>query len=204
MPPTATARAFARADSDSQKCLLKAYDYGMIGTSLMTADELLHLPDDGFRYELVRGELRKMSPSGADHGDVAAIIVWSLLDHVRKNGLGKVYTADAGFRIGRNPDTVLAPDGAFVRAERAVKNEKFFEGPPDLAIEVVSPGDRYTAVEAKADDWLHGGTRAVIVVDPARQRVRIHRAGETADVTDAIAVDDIVPGWRLPLSEIFE
>src|SRR6266568_2091390 len=116
----------------------------MTVTSLMTADELLHLPDDGFRYELVRGELRKMSPSGADHGDVAAVIVWSLLNHVRKNRLGKVYTADAGFRIGRGPDTVLAPDAAFVRAARVVKTRKFFEGPPDLAIEVVSPGDSYT------------------------------------------------------------
>jgi Uma2 family endonuclease len=176
----------------------------MTVTSLMTADELFQFPSDGFRYELVRGELRKMSPSGADHGDVAAVIVWSLLDHVRRHRLGKVYTADAGFRIARAPDTVLAPDTAFVRSERVVKTRKFFEGPPDLAVEVVSPNDSYTEVEEKAAEWLRGGTRAVIVVDPRRKSVRIHRPEETLDITDTIAVDDVVPGWRLPLSELFE
>jgi Uma2 family endonuclease len=173
-------------------------------TSLMTADELLHFPDDGFRYELVRGELRKMSPSGADHGDIAAVIVWSLLNHVRGKRLGKVYTADAGFRIARNPDTVLAPDAAFVRAERAVKSRKFFEGAPDLAIEVVSPNDSYTEVEEKAADWLRGGAQAVIIVDPSRESVRIHRTGEMVTVADTIAVDDVVPGWHLSLSDLFE
>ena len=77
-------------------------------------------------------------------------------------------------------------------------------GAPDLAIEVVSPSDRYTEVEEKADDLLRGGTAAVIIVDPARSSVRIHRASETVDVAETIAVDDVVPGWRLPLSEIFE
>jgi Uma2 family endonuclease len=176
----------------------------MTVTSLMTAEELLQRPNDGLRYELVRGELRKMSPTGFEHGDVESEISLSLRAHVKKHRLGKVVTGDVGFRIERNPDTVLGPDVAFVRSERVVRTRQFFEGPPDLAIEVVSPGDSYTEVEEKAADWLRGGTRAVIVVDPARRSARIHRAGETIDVTDAIAVDDIVPGWRLPLSEIFE
>jgi Uma2 family endonuclease len=177
----------------------------MIVTSLMTADELFRLPNDGARYELVRGELRKkMSPTGFEHGDVAMEIASSLNAHVKKNRLGKVVVTDVGFRIERNPDTVLGPDIAFVRSERIVKTRKFFEGPPDLAIEVVSPGDSYTEVEEKAADWLRGGTRAVIVVDPARQSVRIHRAAETVNVTDTISVEDVVPGWQLPLSEIFE
>lgn len=170
----------------------------------MTADELLQLPDDGFRYELVRGELRKMSPTGFEHGDVESEIGLSLRAHAKKHRLGKVVVGDVGFRIGRNPDTVLGPDVAFVRSERVVKTRKFFEGPPDLAVEVVSPGDSYTEVEEKAADWLRAGTLAVIVVDPVRQSVRIHRAGEIVDVADAISVDDVVPGWRLPLAEIFE
>src|SRR5207237_2735173 len=128
---------------------------------------------------LVRGELRKMSPTGADHADVEAIIVWSLLSHVKKHALGKVYAGEGGFRIARNPDTVLAPDAAFVRTERVVKTPKFFEGPPDVAVEVVSPGDSYTEVEEKAAEWLRGGAQAVIVVDPARKSARIHRTGET-------------------------
>jgi len=175
----------------------------MTVTSLMTADELYQLPNDE-RYELVRGELRRMSPTGLQHGDIAAIITASLVDHVRKHRLGKVYVADVGFRIERNPDTVRGPDIAFVRSERVVKSDKFFEGAPDLAIEVVSPSDTYTEVEEKTADWLRGGTRAVVIVDPKRRTVRIHGASETVNVADAIAVDDIVPGWRLPLSEIFE
>ncbi len=176
----------------------------MTVTSLMTAEELLQRPNDGSRYELVRGELRKMSPTGFEHGDVELEIGSSLRVYVKKHRLGKVVGGDVGFRIGHNPDTVLAPDVAFVRSERVVKTRRFFEGPPDLAIEVVSPGDSYTEVEEKASDWLRGGTRAVIVVDPARCSVRIHRGSETIDVTETIAVDDVVPGWRLPLSEIFE
>ncbi|HEV7764225.1 MAG TPA: Uma2 family endonuclease, partial [Thermoanaerobaculia bacterium] len=105
-------------------------------STLMTAEELLRLPD-GERYELVRGELKKMSPSGSRHGRVAAQIAGSLIPHVRRNKLGAVYIADAGFRIGRNPDTVRAPDAAFVRAERVIDTPGFFEGPPDVVFEVV-------------------------------------------------------------------
>ena len=176
----------------------------MTVSTLMTADELLRRPDDGYRYELVRGELRKMSPAGIDHGDVAALIVASLVTYVRANKLGKVYTADPGFWIERNPDTVRAPDVAFVRRERVVKTPRFFEGPPDLAIEVVSPNDTYTEVEEKALQMLEAGTRAVVVVDPKTHSVRVYRTGKLEVLTEAIAVDDIVPGWRMPLSEVFD
>jgi Uma2 family endonuclease len=150
----------------------------MTVTSLMTADELLQLPDDEFRYELVRGELRKMSPTCPEHGDVAMLIAYSLHGHVKKHRLGKVYINDVGFWIERNPDTVRGPDIAFLQTARVVKSRKFYEGPPDLAIEVVSPSDSYTEVEEKATDLLRAGTRAVIVVDPARRSVRIHRASK--------------------------
>src|SRR5438270_13850709 len=125
----------------------------MTVTSLMSADELLQLPDDGNRYELVQGELRKMSPPGADHGGVAAAIIISLGSYVKERRLGKVYS-EIGFRIARKPDTVRAPDAAFVRRERVVKTERFFEGPPDIAFEVVSPNDTYTEVEEKTQEWL--------------------------------------------------
>lgn len=176
----------------------------MTVTTLMTADELLRMPDDGYRYELVRGELRKMSPAGGDHGSVAASIVVSLGSYVKAKQLGKVYTADPGFWIERNPDTVRAPDVAFVRRERAVKTPRFVEGAPDLAIEVVSPSDTYTEVEEKALQMLEAGTRAVVVVDPKTHRVRVYRTGKLEVLTDAIAVEDIVPGWRMPLSEVFD
>src|ERR1043166_9249 len=100
----------------------------MTVTSLMTADDLYQLPNDGKRYELVRGELRKvMSPTGFEHGDVESEIGSSLRAHVKKHRLGKVVTGDVGFRIEHNPDTVLGPDVAFVRSERVVKTRKFFD-----------------------------------------------------------------------------
>jgi len=120
-----------------------------------------------------------------------------LFEHARTHKLGKAYLG-TGFQIERHPDTVLAPAVAFVRADRVVNTPYFFDGPPDIAIEVAS-GD-----EDKSADWLHAGTPAVIVVDPTRQSVRIHRLGKIVNVTDTIDIDDVVPGWRLPLSEIFE
>jgi Uma2 family endonuclease len=174
-----------------------------VGT-LMTADELLRLPDDGWRYELVKGELKKMSPSGAQHGLVSTNIIFSLAGHVKARRLGSVYASEAGFIIARNPDTVRAPDAAFVRTERAVDTAGFFVGPPDAAFEVVSPGDSYSEVEEKTGEWLRAGVLAVVIVDPRRKTVRVHRATGTTNVDDVLAIDDVIPGWRASLAEIFE
>jgi Uma2 family endonuclease len=93
---------------------------------------------------------------------------------------------------------------AFVRVERVVKTPRFFEGPPDLAIEVVSPSDRYMDVEEKALQLLEAGTRAVVVVIPKTQSARVYRPGKLEVLTDAIVVDDIVPGWHMPFAEVFD
>ena len=84
----------------------------------ITADELLEMPDDGFRYELVAGELRRRTPAGDAHGEIAATLSGLLFAHVRAHGLGRVYAAETGFRLATDPDTVRAPDVAFVRRER--------------------------------------------------------------------------------------
>ena len=173
-----------------------------VGT-LMTADELLQLPDDGWRYELVEGELLKMSPTGARHGDVASALNASLRTFVTQQRLGKVYAAETGFKIARNPDTVRAPDTAFVRAERVVQTDKFFEGAPDAAFEVVSPSDSYSEVVAKTQVWLRAGVRAVVIIEPQTETVRIHRASSVTVAIDVLEIDDVIPGWRLPLAELF-
>jgi Uma2 family endonuclease len=175
----------------------------MTVTTFMTADELLRLPDDGWRYELVQGELRKMSPSGAEHGVIATQIIVSLGAYVKAHSLGRVYASETGFRISRQPDTVRAPDAAFVRAERVVATRSFFEGPPDLAFEVISPGDTYSEVEEKTLGWLRAGVRVVVIVDPRTSTVRIHRTSGATTVADFIDIDDLIPGWKLPLSEVF-
>src|SRR5215210_6893349 len=147
-----------------------------VDTRLFTADELLCLPEDGYRYEPVEGEVKRMSPSGAEHSRIAILIASSLLIHVTKHGLGAVYGADGGFVLGRGPDTVRSPDVSFVSAGRYVKTERFFPGVPDLAVEVISPSDLASEVSFKTSQYLRAGTRAVVVVDREKRIVYVHRA----------------------------
>ena len=181
-----------------------------VSTRPMTADELLNMPDDSFRYELVRGELRKMTPAGHVHGEYAASILISLGAHVKANGLGKVYAAETGFKLESDPDHVRAPDAAFVRRERAEEardTRGFFPGAPDVAVEVISPSDSYTEVEEKVADWLDAGTLEVIVVDPRRRTVKVHRSLTDIVVLaedDTLDIGDVVLGWQMPVRDIFE
>ncbi len=179
-------------------------------TRPMTAEELFKMPDDGYhRYELVRGELRKMPPPGAYHGKSATRVGRPLADHVDENHLGEVYIGEVGFRIGSNPDHVRAPDVAFVSRERedeVGEMHGYFPGPPDLAIEVISPNDIYREVDEKVQDWLDAGTRMVIVINPRRHEVRVHTpTSDTVILTPGDTLDggDVVPGWRIPVSRVF-
>jgi len=178
-------------------------------TQGVTADALWQMPEDGFRYELVRGELHRMAPAGSDHGDRAMNIGGPLHQYVRAHQLGKVYAAETGFLLSRNPDTVRAPDVAFVRRERveaAGKVVGYWPGAPDLVVEVISPGDLYTEVAEKVADWQAAGTALVYVVDPRRQTVTVHRAPtemRTFTIHETLDGDPVVPGWRLAVAEVF-
>ena len=113
--------------------------------TLVTADELFMMPDDGFRYELVKGELRRMPPAGSEHGAIGINIALVVAQFVKAHDLGVVFGADTGFKIASNPDTVRAPDLAFVRRERIPAGgvpREFWPGAPDLAVEVISPAIR--------------------------------------------------------------
>lgn len=128
--------------------------------------------------------------------------------HVRTNQLGVVCGAETGFRIGTNPDTVRAPDVAFVRRERVEKAgipDGFWPGAPDLAIEVASPGDAYTEVQDKVLDWLPAGTRMVVVLDPAQRVASVHRANAATLLTesDVLSGEDVAPGWSVPVRDLF-
>ena len=179
-------------------------------TRPMTAEELLNMPDDGFRYELVRGELRKRPLAGHVHGRYAMSIAVSLGTHVKAKRLGKVYAAETGFKLESNPDHVRAPDAAFVRRERAEAvgdDPGYFPGAPDLVIEVISPSDRYAEVDEKVADWLGAGAQAVVVVNPRGRVVRVHRSLTDVVVlteSDTLDVSDVVQGWQMPVREIFE
>ncbi len=174
-----------------------------------TASELFEMPDDGFRYELVKGELRKMSPSGSEHGATVINISVLLAQYVRSRKLGVCFGAETGFKIASDPDTVRAPDVAFIRRERIPESgipKKFWPGAPDLAVEVLSPGDTRREVAEKVEDWLEAGARAVWVINPKRRGVSVYRPmtgvmllseGEELDG------GDVVPGFRCKVSEIF-
>lgn len=176
---------------------------------LITADELLQMPDDGFVYELVRGELRRMSPAGYRHGKIIINLTTPLDQHVRAQQLGDVYAAETGFQLTLDPDTVRAPDVAFVRRERVEaigETEGCWPGAPDLAIEVISLQDLYTEVEEKVMDFLAAGTGMVLVVKPRKHTVTVYRALSDISILtedDLIDGEDVVPGWTLPVRSVF-
>jgi Uma2 family endonuclease len=175
----------------------------------ITADQLFQMPDDGFHYELVRGELRKMTPAGFKHGQLVVNLTIPLGAFVKQNQLGVVLGAETGFRLANNPDTVLAPDIAFIKQERltaANETEKFWSGAPDLAVEVLSPSDTVYAVEEKVATWLSCGTKMVWVVNPKLRSIHVHCSGtsiQTLAETDVLDGHDVIPGFRLNVAELF-
>ncbi|HEX7175925.1 MAG TPA: Uma2 family endonuclease [Pyrinomonadaceae bacterium] len=178
-------------------------------TQLTTAEELLKLPRGRFRYELVNGELRQMSPAGQNHGKIAARLTVALGQHVEEKNLGEVYAAETGFKLRTSPDTVRAPDASFVartRADEVGESKGYFPGPPDLAVEVVSPDDTVREVEEKVAEWLEYGTRLVWVVSPKLHAVTVYRSLtdiETLTENDALDGETVVPGFSYPVAKLF-
>jgi len=175
----------------------------------LTADQFLRMPDDGHRYELVAGELKKMTPAGWRHGAVGGRL-HSLLGHyVLERELGEVFFAETGFVLARDPDTVRAPDIAFLGKERlsaAAPGEAFWPGPPDLAVEVVSPGDTLGEIDEKVQAWLAAGASMVWVVNPRWRSVTVFRSAtdiKTLTENDDLEGQDVVPGFRCPVGAIF-
>ena len=178
----------------------------MHATKLITAEELFDMGDIG-RVELIDGEIVRMSPSGAEHGSVAMNLGAILRQFVKANKLGRVFAAETGFKLA--PRRVRAPDVAFVRAERLSGGvpAKFFDGPPDLAVEVVSPSDAWHEVEAKIEDWLSRGTRSCWVVDPKTRLVVVYHPGghgTRLDIKAVITDEQVLPGFSVPVAEVFD
>jgi Uma2 family endonuclease len=180
-----------------------------VDPGLITAEQLLQMPNDGFRYELVEGELRKMAPAGSEHGYIASEILSELRNHVKAIGLGRTFAAETGFRLASDPDTVRAADAAFVsreRVEEVGRIRTYWPGAPDLAVEVLSPSDTYSDVHEKVLEWLDAGTRLVAVVDPRETTVTVYRSRDDIRVLtsdDVLDGADVVPGWRLEIRELF-
>ena len=175
---------------------------------VVTASELERYPSDDQRYELVRGRVVRMSPVGYLHGAVVMRLGFLLSRHLEGRRLGAVLT-EVGFTLARDPDTVRAPDISFVCQARIPASQRgFFNGSPDLAIEVLSPDDRATELQEKIMEYLARGTNLVVVVDPEQQAVALYRSGASAEhVTGADSVldlSDVISGFTCRLGEIFE
>ena len=173
----------------------------------MTAEELLHLNLPNKRTELVRGILVVREPAGYQHGDVAARLLSVIANHVYAHDLGRVFAAETGFTVARNPDTVRAPDVAFVSTARLPDPPPrgFAELAPDLSVEVLSPDDRPGEVLAKVADWLSAGSRLVWVVDPIRVSARVYRADGSESMlneTDLLSGEDVLPGFECELRTV--
>ncbi len=177
-------------------------------TTLMTAVDLESVPDDGYQYELVDGELIRMAPADMDSSRIGGLFVTYLNVHVIPLRLGAVFPADAGVRFASDPDTVLSPDAAFVRGDRLpakADRRGFWSVTPDLVVEVVSPSDRRTAVLTKVARYLDFGVDLVVVWPPTRT-LTLHRAGQDVEELgqgDVFDAGDVVPGFRLPVTDLF-
>jgi len=180
----------------------------------VTADELplvsARLSILGKRTELVRGDLVVMALAGGRHGQVAHRFGLFIGNHVLERDLGRVFAAETGFLLRRDPDTVRAPDVAFVAGERLGTDETpagFLELAPDLAVEVVTPGDSARAVRVKLQDWLAAGTRLVWVAYPETWSVVVHRQGgspEALSGEDTLSGVPVLSDFTVRVRELFD
>ena len=174
----------------------------------MTADALYSMPDDGYRYDLIKGELKWMSSAGGKHGIIIANLTVEIGQHVNQYKLGIVFGAETGFKLESNPDTVLGPDIAFIREDRIPEgelSEKFWAMPPDLVVEVASPGDSHREIDEKIETYLETGVGSVWIVHFTKRQVSVHRLGRDVQIfpEDSELTDESLPGFRLSISRLF-
>ena len=174
---------------------------------LITADELLMMPDDGKRYELIRGVLSEKVAPGYPHGIVVSRTIAALSNYSDANDYGSVTAGDPGHRLERNPDTVRAPDVAWIAPGRVPEGIVGYpDFAPDLAVEVKSPGNSYAELADKALMWLSYGSREVWMMDPERVNVTRHRPGVPPEILyedDILGGGDLLPGFTIPVWRLF-
>ena len=179
-------------------------------TTLLTAEQLFQMPEDGFRYELIDGEVKRMSPGGWEHGAIVGYLHTRIGAYIQAKSFGRMFGAETGFLLSRNPDTVRAPDIAFISKQHlpATKPETaYWPGAPDLAVEVVSPGDTMSEVDGKVQAWLNAGALAVWVVNPKWRSVTVYESATSIKVfteADMLQGGEVLPGFTHPVGDIFQ
>jgi len=195
-----------RGPSSVPTCVVASRRSGEMAVErrVVTAEELLRLPDDGVRRELIDGELRTMSPTGAGHGEHESAMTFHIGTFLASHPVGRIWGGEVGFLLRRDPDRVRAPDIAIMRRDR-VPPAGFFAGPPDMAIEIVSPGDAADAVEQKVQEWLAAGAEVVWVVYPTGPRLAVRRpdgSAQTHGPDEDVEGGPVLPGLRMRLSAL--
>ena len=177
---------------------------------LLTAEDLLRLHSQGVKGELIEGVLHRKVSAGVEHSFIAGNILSAFHAHARPRRSGRVGGTDGGVLIRRNPDNVREPDIFFVSAERLpldVRVQGYLEVVPELVVEIVSPSDSETDVREKISMWLDLGVSMALEVRPSARAVMVHRPGVdfvTLTGDDVLDGGDVLPGFTLPLSEIFD
>ncbi len=177
---------------------------------LLTADEFYDLyAGSDVRAELVDGRVIEMSPTGPDHGSLDSDLHFYLKVWVRETRLGKLYT-NTGFILFPGKQRVRGPDEALVSNEKIAKfpppKRGYWRVVPDLVVEVVSPEDRASDIADKVADYAEAGVRLTWVVYPIRQQIYVHRPGERVEIIGpdgTLDGGDVLPGFQLPLSELW-
>jgi Uma2 family endonuclease len=173
----------------------------------MTADELLKIHVPSKRTELVQGVLAVREPAGYVHGLVTMNLTARLVLYLQEHPSGQLIAGETGFLLSRGPDTVRAPDIAYIRPGRIPDpaTSGFAELGPDLVVDVLSPEDRTREIQLRAGQWLAAGTQMVWVVDPRRRTTHIYRNDGTEEFVGpegSLVGEDILPGFTCPLEAI--
>ena len=179
-----------------------------IEQELVTAEDMLAMPDDGMRWELIDGEIQRMPPPGAEHEETAGEVLARFREHVKARTLGRVYGAP-GVIVRRNPDRVRAPDFAFVSGGRLPEGKSptgYLQEAPDLVVEVVSPTETATDLQAKIQEWLDAGVRLAIALYPKTRTAAVYRSASDIrllSVDDMLDCGDVVDGFTCRVGDLF-
>lgn len=177
-------------------------------SELMTAEQLERVDIPGKSTELVRGRLVISEPPGTFHGKLAARLNSRIGPFVEAHHLGEVFGQDTGFKIASNPDTVRAPDLAFLGHERLARVAKrgYAAVAPDLIVEILSPDDRPGEVRAKIAEWLNAGVRLAWELDPDERIARVYRPDGSVSLVEADGILDgeaVLPGFHCELKDLY-
>jgi Uma2 family endonuclease len=177
---------------------------------LMTIEEYSKLPDNGRYTELVRGRIVEMNPPQSRHGVVCMNAGAIFQTFVKQQDLGRVLGNDAGVITERNPDTLRGADVSYYSYSRLPKGQTgpgYFPVPPELVVEVRSPGDRWARVLQKVTEYLNAGVDIVCVIDDASQTIRVYDREEPErilQIDEELTLPTILPGFRAPVQAFFE